>query len=1554
MVAALLKIVSTGMQDQRLQPPKEQPELSAFLTVMVKAGRFGTQWVRVDFDTRPELGTAAVARLPVQGELVSRVFLVTTMPDIWTIQEEARKFVPQAKSINGYIPLYFTGNGQYKKVIKYVYSPAQTTTGNTAPQGLQLEGLYAGGTYNVKVYLNPAGTEFNDPYQPQGTVQVFMSDTPFKLSDFDLIQNSTLTIAGFSGEASGENVKKEKMQRSFDRNIWTNIEFPNIRVYDIKSILWDGDQYIVGGVFLKPNAKLYLKSAPGKLIDWIQPNIFPEYINVFIAGIASTTVGGEPLYVAVGSFLTLNNETFNAIYSTDGQTWINIPAEATVTVSGDVVNVIFNTSENRFEFITDGSLDTLYTILPSAPFEINSVTFSPAITSYGLSLSDFISELSGDSYRFITSSGTKPLTIVKTNLTSDLAIINDRNESNISTIKKVVFFANVGQYQQLGFACSSIPTTTSFIGNLSICLPFDSTDGTFHGQLWQRPICIGNINSPFNPVINGSVFPGDFSKSCLLQLENISTSNSFKDITVEVTEDGVVYTTIFDTSILEPGESSTTFVFPILQASGPMLEIRFTYSTLSGTTFNFTYTISGGVISISPLTPQTVVIKVQGLDVGIPTASGSINDIAWNGSYFLCVGDWTTGSISKSFDGLLWSEPYNPEPIPYVQAIGTQILWDPEQNYWILRGSYAIQKDNLLPPVRSEDGINWIPMTFEDTVFGEASFIGGSPLLLTGTYVLEGAGVLLKSSDGVLWSDPIAMPNTAIANNAVVTGIAYDGTTYVLVGDPSGRITNERIFTSTDSVNWTEVIVNLSGFRGIYFNKNMFIAYGQFFSAPPNQTIQGDKCILYSYDGSNWIGPVGSTNGPVIIQTRVYDMDSNGTLFIAVGNFIQQLENDVVIYQMLKSTNGIDWTVDVTSQGFGARNIKWNGTYWLRVRIKEDGQSLLERSDDGESWEEINLGNNVTFVDIKSINWTGDYWLMCGKIILSGSDYSLARSIDGYNWTFLNDITTSQNIVARIGITRASTSPPINFFNAKSVYNGDIALEQTFYDPLQIIPGTPFRGGSLTTWSNSIEYGSGSVYQIYLYNNISFSNSFSFSFTPETTQMYLTVGCFQYYVYPVTIEITLDVGTAIDPIPPSSLVGPHFGWTNSLGHALIDEASVALGGVLMDTIPGELMEVLDEFQTPLEKVPEYSRQICRLDNGFNQSSIGLSPTPTKTVTPLPFWFSRGDPGCVLPIDALYVDEARITVRFRPVTGLYYTDSRVVDKSGNVVKSTIEGGSLWPIVNSPFYYIDPSGSAVPGLEPVLSPGTLVTQMPGIKMPGSYLLGDTYLLVEYVYLDKPEANRFRIADIQVPVVQHYTFDPYDNESNNFLRVPMFIPNPTRDLFFYCQRYEAPAYNAHFIGSRDLSNSLVPFAPWWPDASGLGERFYGTLRPGFSTRDSEPLRWLALTYEETLVRYSTENVALFRSMLPAMEQRKAPWVNRYYYNMAFGTQNGFTPFSMPIGQANLDKIQRSQLVLGFHGKTGCLTADYVDRYLTRIFAETYNILRIYGGRATMLFAY
>ena len=408
----------------------------------------------------------------------------------------------------------------------------------------------------------------------------------------------------------------------------------------------------------------------------------------------------------------------------------------------------------------------------------------------------------------------------------------------------------------------------------------------------------------------------------------------------------------------------------------------------------------------------------------------------------------------------------------------------------------------------------------------------------------------------------------------------------------------------------------------------------------------------------------------------------------------------------------------------------------------------------------------------------------------------------------------------------------------------------------------------------------------------------------------------------------------------AGFVGPTYGWTNSLGHALINTATIDIGGARVEQITGQMLEVLDEFQTPLEKVTSVNNLIQRYDNGFNSTSIGFAQRPTVVTTPLPFWFSKGDPGVALPIDAINSDAVRLTVTFAPLNSLYVCSNQV-DLSK--VKTDVAGQAYMPLVGATFYKT--------GSTPVYGIGN-VDAIPGITIP-TLTLGDTYIMAEYVYLDKPEANKFRISDIQYPIVQHYAIDPHDSYGQPKMTVLLRIPNPCRDLYFFAQRYEAPWYNAPFLATRDLSGFDCKTAPWWPDASGLNALTLGELVPAFSYRESEPLQQVGLIYEGKLIRYSN-TPSVFRSLIPSYEQRKSPWVNRYYYNMTFGLQNGFTPPSIVTGEANLDKIERLELQIDFAPFRGSLNPTNVPRYRVFVFAETYSILRIYGGRAGILFGY
>jgi hypothetical protein len=427
-------------------------------------------------------------------------------------------------------------------------------------------------------------------------------------------------------------------------------------------------------------------------------------------------------------------------------------------------------------------------------------------------------------------------------------------------------------------------------------------------------------------------------------------------------------------------------------------------------------------------------------------------------------------------------------------------------------------------------------------------------------------------------------------------------------------------------------------------------------------------------------------------------------------------------------------------------------------------------------------------------------------------------------------------------------------------------------------------------------------------------------------------------------------------VPPSAIY-PKFGWTNSLGHALVEQLTLDIAAGRVETIDSRLLEMLDEFHTPLEKVPIVNELIKRKDNGFTETSFGWPPVGPQTtlpqsyketvVVPLPFWFTRGDFGCPLPIDAIPMDEIRVGVSFRNLNGCYYTDTHVTNTSLD------PGTSLWPLAGSNFYLTPPTSIQNPGT-PITSNGT------PIQMPLNLQLGDCYILAEYVYLDQNEANRFRLADLQIPVVQHYAMKPFQTQKRSTARIGLNIPNPTKDIFFMLNREEAPSYNAYFLATRDLTGNVNTLpngskTPWWPDAIGLYTQSPSIyLRPGFALSDSEPIQGYEIDYQGSIVRFRTQGSALFRSIIPSYEQRKTPWINRYYYNFPMGIQNGFTPFSKPQGEANLDKIVNRDLVLNLRPARGYVGGTIVPSYTVYTYAETYNILRVYGGRAGLMFAY
>ena len=166
----------------------------------------------------------------------------------------------------------------------------------------------------------------------------------------------------------------------------------------------------------------------------------------------------------------------------------------------------------------------------------------------------------------------------------------------------------------------------------------------------------------------------------------------------------------------------------------------------------------------------------------------------------------------------------------------------------------------------------------------------------------------------------------------------------------------------------------------------------------------------------------------------------------------------------------------------------------------------------------------------------------------------------------------------------------------------------------------------------------------------------------------------------------LSVNSIYSPTAP--VVPNNVAWTNSLGHALIRQVAIEIGGQKIDQQYGTWLEIWDELTQTAEKRNGYNHMVGKY--ATNVGLIGNANSPRIYYIPLMFWFNR-NPGLSLPLIALQYHEVKIIIDFRTaaelVVGLTASGNRdfvsnttsIYDSSGVVLQSA----ALW--VN--YIYLD---------------------------------------------------------------------------------------------------------------------------------------------------------------------------------------------------------------------------------------------------------------------------
>ncbi len=260
-------------------------------------------------------------------------------------------------------------------------------------------------------------------------------------------------------------------------------------------------------------------------------------------------------------------------------------------------------------------------------------------------------------------------------------------------------------------------------------------------------------------------------------------------------------------------------------------------------------------------------------------------------------------------------------------------------------------------------------------------------------------------------------------------------------------------------------------------------------------------------------------------------------------------------------------------------------------------------------------------------------------------------------------------------------------------------------------------------------------------------------------------------------------------------VGDRFRWLNYVGHRLIKQVEIEVGGSRIDRQYGDWMQIWTQLTQPVGTQTSFDEMIGNsADLVLLKSSAGIAldatcaaseltnscmpraGCPMKTLyIPLQFWYCR-NPGLAIPLIALQYHEVRINVEFEQNYNCCYAD------------------------NAMTYGV---AAARPGITSASSSTIVGGLGNGVSTVAQLQLVAASLYVDYVYLDTEERRRFAQQSHEYLIDQvQFTGDETVTASSN--KIQMNFNHPVKELIWVVQRDSFVDCNS-------------PPTPWIQEAAG-----------------------------------------------------------------------------------------------------------------------------------------
>jgi hypothetical protein len=370
--------------------------------------------------------------------------------------------------------------------------------------------------------------------------------------------------------------------------------------------------------------------------------------------------------------------------------------------------------------------------------------------------------------------------------------------------------------------------------------------------------------------------------------------------------------------------------------------------------------------------------------------------------------------------------------------------------------------------------------------------------------------------------------------------------------------------------------------------------------------------------------------------------------------------------------------------------------------------------------------------------------------------------------------------------------------------------------------------------------------------------------------------------------------------------GAQFRWLNWVGHNLVRNIEVEIGGQRIDKHYGDWLHIWNELTRPAGKqagyaemvgnVPELVNTLTQVgpDGGCDDDCLGGEPhaspegrscAPEYTLyVPLQFWFNR-HAGLALPLIALQYHEVKLNLEFNELRNLCWTN--VPDIKNRVNAMGLVSASLY--------------------------------------------------VDYIYLDTEERRRFAQVAHEYLIEQlQFTGDESVTSSAN--KVKMSFNHPVKELIWVVQRDAFVACD----GTMDVWKGQQPFNySDYFDRAALESGYSITTVEGLAGKNPTVVGKIQLNGHD---RFSEREGKYFNLVQPFQHHTNIPAVGINCYSFALNPED-----HQPSGSCNMSRIDNATLILTLSNNT----VGVGKTAKVRIYAVNYNVLRIMSGMGGLAFS-